>query len=275
MIDRGTGHITHVFNTLCSNRHQLIAVPSSCSASDSAIWSRAGAVIESGSRRILLATGNAPFNGSTDWGDSMLELSADGGRLLGNWTPTDQATLNSTDTDLGSASPAVLPFHLAVQGTKDGLLHLLSLSRLNGASGRPGPRLGGELQDVSSPGGAGVYTQPAVWEHQGRTFVFVADDSGTAAYLLSGKHRLRVAWQNASPGTSPVVAGGLLYVFDEVDGVLKVYAPVIGAPLASLPAARGHWNSPIVVGGRVILPVGNYQDHATSGVLEIYHLPGR
>ena len=276
MIDRRSGHITHVFNVLCSDRHGLIGSPASCPASDAAIWSRAGAVIEPGSRRILIATGNGPFNGSSDWGDSVLELSADGGRLLHNWTPTDQAALSDSDTDLGSSSPALLPLHLAVQGGKDGLLHLLDLARLNGTSGGAGPRLGGQLQDIASPGGGEVLTQPAVWGHDGRTYLFVADSAGTAGYLLSGGRtpRLRVAWRSGAAGTSPVLAGGLLYVFDPA-GSLRVYNPVSGATLAVLPSAGGHWNSPIVVGGRVILPVGSYQDHATRGTLEIYHLPGR
>jgi hypothetical protein len=84
-----------------------------------------------------------------------------------------------------------------------------------------------------------------------------------------------MGWSHGTPGTSPVVAGGLLYVFDHRGGRLNAYDPVSGALRASLPAAPGHWNSPIVVGGRVILPVGSYQDHATSGTLEIYHLPNR
>jgi outer membrane protein assembly factor BamB len=281
VIDRATGRITHVFNTLCSNRHFLIDPPSSCSSSDSAIWARAGAVIEPGSGRILIATGNAPFNGSTDWGDSVLELSSDAGRLLQNWTPRDQAGLNANDTDLGSTAPAVLPAahgsRLAVQGGKDGQLHLLDLGRLNGSRSGAGPRAGGELQDISSPGSTEVLTAPVVWTHNGRTYVFVADDSGTAAYVLhaGSRPRLSVAWQNASPGTSPVIAGGLLYVYNERDGVLRAYEPTGGVTLASLPAAVGHWNSPIVVGGRIVLPVGNYQDHATSGTLLIYHLVGR
>ena len=66
-IDRATGRITAVWNSLCSDRHHLI-VPSTCSASDSAIWGRAGAVVEPGTGRILVATGNAPFNGSTELG---------------------------------------------------------------------------------------------------------------------------------------------------------------------------------------------------------------
>jgi len=110
-ISRDTGRITHVWNSLCSNRHRLI-VPSTCPASDSAIWARSGAVIEPGTRRILVATGNAPFNGSTNWGDSVLELAPDASRLLQNWTPRNQAQLNSSDSDLGSTAPAILPTSL-------------------------------------------------------------------------------------------------------------------------------------------------------------------
>src|SRR5205085_7659841 len=91
MIDRTSGQITAVWNSLCSNRHHLIDPPSSCPASDSAIWARAGAVIEPGTGRILIATGNGPFNGFTNWGDSVLELAPDASRLLQNWTPKDYA----------------------------------------------------------------------------------------------------------------------------------------------------------------------------------------
>jgi outer membrane protein assembly factor BamB len=280
MIDRRSGKITAVLNTLCSDIHHLINPPSRCGFSDSAIWSRAGAVIEPGTRRMLVATGNATFNGSTAWGDSVLEISADGRRLLHKWTPANQAVLARQDTDLGSTSPALLPpldgFRLAVQGGKDEHLHVLDLDRLDGTTGGPGPRLGGELADLPAPGPDQVFTQPAVWTHAGRTYLFVADGAATAAYVLKPGHppRLALAWQHGTGGTSPVVAGGLLYVFDP-GGRLNVYAPGTGAQLASLPAASGHWNSPIVAGGRVILPVGNANDHLTTGTLFIYHLAGR
>jgi outer membrane protein assembly factor BamB len=280
-IDRSSGRIEHVFNTLCSDRRQLI-VPRTCPASDSAIWGRAGATIEPGTRRILVATGNAPFNGATDWGDSVLELSADAATLEHNWTPTDQAQLDSSDGDLGSSSPALLPAighrRLAVQGGKDGQLKLLDLDRLDGTTGPAGPRTGGELQRIGSPGGGEVLPQPAVWRHGGRTYVFVADSSGTGAYVVGGgakRPRLAVEWSDGTPGTSPVIAGGLLYAYDESGGRLNVLAPASGRAIASLPAAAGHWNSPIVVGGRIVLPVGDANDHATHGSLYIYHVPGR
>ena len=116
-----------------------------------------------------------------------------------------------------------------------------------------------------------------VWSHRDRTWVFVADDSGTAGYVLRGSAnpRLTVAWQNGHAGTSPVLAGGLLYVYDELGGQLEVLSPTTGHVVDSLHAAPGHWNSPIVIGGRIVLPVGSANEHATSGEIFIYRLPGR
>jgi hypothetical protein len=269
VLDAASGRLLHVWNSLCSDRHELIQ-PSSCGASDSAIWGRAGVVVEPGTGDLLVATGNAPWNGTTNWGDSTLKLSPDASRLLGNWTPTNEAELNSNDVDLGSTSPVPVAAGLAVQGGKDGKLRLLDLRRLNGTT-RAGPRRGGELQTVSTPGATDLFTAPAVWRSHGRTWIFLADGDGTAAWTLGGR-RLRPAWSNGTPGTSPVVAGGLLYVYDPQGG-LRVYAPGSGKQLADLAAGAGHWNSPIVTDGRVVLPEGNANDHATSGVLDIYRLP--
>jgi DNA-binding beta-propeller fold protein YncE len=73
LVERAGGRLVKVFNTLCANRREL-QVPSTCAASDSAILSRGGAVVEPGGRRILIDTGNGPWNGSTDLGDSVIEL---------------------------------------------------------------------------------------------------------------------------------------------------------------------------------------------------------
>jgi hypothetical protein len=269
MIGRSTGRITGVWNSLCSNRHRLIDPPGSCPASDSAIWGRAGAVVVPGSGRILVATGNGPFNGATDWGDSALELSADGRRLLRHWTPVDQAQLSDSDTDLGSTSPALLTPSLAVQGGKAGVLDLLDLNALP----RAGARLGGQREQIEAPDAAEVVTAPVAWSHRGRHYLFVADGSATWAYVLAGG-RLRVAWRDGSAGTSPVLAGGLLYVYDP-GGRINILEPTSGRTVASLGAGSGHWNSPIVVGGRIIEPTGDANAHAVRGVIEIYHLPGR
>ena len=283
-INRSSGRIVHVWNTECSGRHRLIAA-SSCSVTntrgDNAIWGRAGAVIEPGSHRILIATGNGPFDGASNWGNSALELSPDASRLLHNWTPKNEAQLSSSDTDVGSTSPAVLPvFHgyrLAVQGGKDGRLHLLNLARLDGSTQSAGRRLDGELDETTSPAAGQVLTAPAVWSHGGQSYVFVATDSGTAGYqLVDRSHpRLQMVWHDARAGTSPVLAGGLLYIYDEVDGQLDIRRPTSGFTLRALSVPQGHWNSPIVTGGRIILPTGSYHDSSSTSVVEIFHLPGR
>jgi hypothetical protein len=258
-----SGRLLHVWNSLCSNRHGLI-VPSSCTSSDSAIWGRAGAVVVPGSGNLLVATGNGPWSGTTDWGDSVLLLPPSAAKLIGNYTPVNTAQLNATDLDVGSTSPVLLSSSLVAQGGKDGKIRLLSMSRLRGSA----PHKGGELQVVSTPSGGEMFTAPAVWRTRAGVWMFATDGGGTTAWTLSGS-RLHQAWQNANGGTSPIVAGGMLWVYDP-NGGLRVYAPKTGSLLITLQAGAGHWNSPIVVDGRVALPEGNSNDHATSGVLDIW-----
>src|SRR5207237_1115893 len=155
---------------------------------DSAIWGRAGAVVVPRSGNLLVATGNAPWDGRTNWGDAVVVLSAKA-KLVGNYTPTNTEQLNSSDLDLGSTSPVYLTSTLIAQG-----------------------------------------------------------------------------------GTSPVVAGGLLWVYDPGGAGLRVYRPASGKLVAMLSAGSGHWNSPIVIDGRVALPEGDANHHATSGVLDIWRL---
>jgi putative pyrroloquinoline-quinone binding quinoprotein len=266
VIDAASGRLLHVWNSLCSNRTGLID-PSTCSASDSAIWGRAGAVVDPSTHDLLVATGNAPWDGKTNWGDSVLRLSSDATRMLGNYTPTNTAELNANDTDLGSSAPVVLDSeHLAVCG-KDGQIRVLSVSRMGGT----GAHQGGEVQLVGAPGGEALFSAPAVWRSGAGTWLYVATGAGTGAYRYSGG-ALTKAWENGNAGTSPVVAGGLLWVYDQVAGKLRVYRPATGAAVASLDAGTGHWNSPIVVDGRVALPEGNANDHSTRGVLDIWSL---
>jgi hypothetical protein len=268
LIDRESGRLAGVFNTLCANRRTLI-LPSSCSASDSAILSRGGAVVEPGGKRILIDTGNAPWNGVTNFGDSVIELTVPGLRVRQAFTPRDQAHLNATDTDLGSSAPALLGGDRVAVAGKDGVLRVLRLSRLDGRPGGSTRQLGGELQRLQVPGGAELFSSEAVWRHGSRTTAFIADESGTAAYVLRGGRLLR-AWQSSNPGTSPVMAGGLLFIYDLSGGGIYVYRPSSPHPLAKLPGAPGHWNSPIVADGHVVEPEGNGNDHAQSGTLDIF-----
>ncbi len=259
-IEPGSGRVRGVFNSLCADRH-LIIEPSTCRSSDSAIWARSGAVVAPDGS-LLVTTGNAPFDGRRDFGDSVLRLTHDARRLLGSFTPTDHEALDAGDTDLGSTAPVLIGGGSILQSGKDAKLHVIRYSHLR----RIG-RTGGEIQVLPAPGG-GMFSAPAVWRHSGRTFVFATTFGGTAAYEQRAG-RLHRLWQNGTGGTSPIVVGGLLYVYDP-EGALVVYAPVTGRRLARVAAGAGHWNSPVPGDGVIAVPEGNANDHVTSGTLGLY-----
>ena len=266
LLDTADGRLTSVWNSLCSDRAGLLE-PASCRESGSAIWGRGGAVVDSATGNLFVATGNGRWDGRTNWGDAVLELDAGATHLLGNYTPTSTHTLDATDQDIGSTSPALLQGMVA-QGGKDGVIRLLDWSRLRGTA----PHKGGEVQVVPSPSRDQLFTAPAVWRHGGETWLIAADNGGTMAWALTGGH-LELKWRQVAPGTSPVVAGGLLYVYDP-EGKLRVYQPETGQVLAVLPAESGHWNSPIVVDGRIALPVGSSNRHEGGGALVVFEVRG-
>jgi outer membrane protein assembly factor BamB len=266
VLDAASGRLVHVWNSLCSDRHELID-PKSCDESGNAIWGRAGAVIDSTTGDIFVATGNGKWDGRTNWGDAAVAIDSSATKVIDNYTPTNTEELSARDADLGSTSPALLGGGYIAQGGKDRSIRLIEFGRTRGSA----PRRGGEVQVVSTPSGTGLFTAPAVSHAGGKTWLFAGDNGGTAAWTFAGA-RLQQVWHNANGGTSPVIAGGLLYVYDP-DGGLRVYEPETGRQVASLDCGNGHWNSPIVVDGRVALPEGNANQHLTSGILNIWRLP--
>ena len=266
ILDAASGNLLRVWNSLCSDRAQLMQ-PGSCRQTQSAIWGRAGAVIDPADGRIFIATGNGPWNGATDWGDALIELDLAATRILGNYTPANTGELNDDDLDLGSSSPVLLDGDLIAQGGKDGRIRLLSRRAIAGAT----PHKGQELQIVSTPSGTDLFTQPAVWRRGSQTWMFAADNGGTAAWQVKDG-MLHEEWHNDTGGTSPFVADALLFVYAP-EGGLNVYEASSGTRIVTLPCGSGHWNSPIVVDGRIILPEGNANRRDTRGVLNIWTLP--
>ena len=266
VLDARSGALLHVWNALCSQRHELME-PATCPASGAAIWGRAGAVIDARTGTIFVATGNGRWNGVEHWGDAVVELDPDATKILGNYTPADTEELDATDTDLGSSSPALAGGPYVLQGGKDADLRVLDWRRMAGTAAHRG----GESSSVRTPGSARLFTAPAVWRRAGAVGIVVADGRGTAAWTLDGD-ALRLQWRNARAGTSPVIADDLVYVYDPGGG-LHVYGAATGRELADLDCGRGHWNSPIVVDGRIALPEGDANDRATRGVLDIWRVP--
>ena len=267
VLDAATGSLPHVWNSLSSDRHELLD-PASVPESDSGIWGRAGVVIDDSTGTMFVATGNGTWDGRINWGDAVIELDPDATRILGNYTPTNTEQLDAEDADLGSSSPVLLGGGLVAQGGKDHVIRVLDWSTMRGTA----PHRGGEASTVPTPSGNRLFTAPATTRIAGATWLFAADNGATAAWTLEGA-ALRPRWQAQSAGTSPVVADGMLFVYDPHGG-LRIYAATTGKLVATLSCGAGHWNSPIVADGRIALPEGNANSHLTRGILDIWRTRG-
>lgn len=267
---RGT---QHVFNAMCSDYTHLLA-PGECPADGAGIWAKPGVVVDSDTGNVFASTGNGPYTGDRgghDWGESVLELTPDATRLVDSYTPVNPNLLGLQDLDVGSTAPALLPAirtsntpYLAVQADKEGVLRLLNRRDLSGQGG-PG-HVGGELQIIDAPDHCPVLTQPAVWTDptNGAIWLFVANYCAIGAYQAitstSGTTRLRAVWSIPNGASSPVVAGGVLFAAstDPHNQAVIALDPRSGRQLwsSTAPTARGsigpiHWESPIVIGGRL------------------------
>jgi hypothetical protein len=270
-IDLSTGN-QKVFNTVCSNKtdhfHEQPDTPD-CLSVQSAIWSRAPVIYDAATNKIFMSTGNGDYvPASHYWGDTDFSLNPDGtgfnGDPLDSYTPVDYANLQSTDTDLGSTAPAILPVpsnssisHLAVQSGKDGKLRLINLDNMSGKGG-PG-HTGGEVSAIIDvPQGGAVFTQPAVWTNSmdGSTWVFVANGNGISGLKVvvaaDGTPSLSQQWvypaKTGGSATSPIIAANVLY-FAGTTGI-HALDPLTGAVLWTSSGIGGiHWESPVVAGG--------------------------
>jgi outer membrane protein assembly factor BamB len=190
----------------------------------------------------------------------VIELDGDATRMLGNYAPTNTNQLGAADADLGSTGPALLGGRIA-QGGKDRKIRLVDWGAMRGSSAH----LGGERQVVSTPGGTGLFSALAVLEADSNVYLFSADKSGTQAWAVRADTLVSL-WHADHAGTSPVIADGMAFVYD-AGGTLRVYDAHTGKPLAEFEAGDGHWNSPIVVDGKIILPT---ETRGSAGTVMIW-----
>jgi len=254
VLDANTGAIRKVWNSLCSDRAELLE-PASCAQAQSAIWGRAGIVVVPGTGNLLFATGNGPWDGKTAWGDAVIMLDPGATKMLGNWTTTNNEELNKKDQDVGSTSPVLLGDGYIAQGGKDGTIRVLNMNVIKGTA----PHQGGELQVVDVPGKTQLLSASATAKIDGTTYLFASTGrGGTTAWTFGADHQLKEAWKSKTGGNTPFYAGGLLYIFDPAPrgAKLHVFDAVSGNPVAELDSGGGHWNSAIVADNRIALPEG-------------------
>jgi hypothetical protein len=152
------------------------------------IWMAGGAPAADSSNNLYLITGNGDFDGTNDFGDSVLKLSSSLA-LLDSFTPSSESQLNSNDLDLGSGGAVVLidlPLapanrqHLLVGGGKgvtfNGELYTLDRTNL----GQFNPNDSGARQIF--PVGGGIFATPAFWQN---TLYIAGTGTNLQAYSLN------------------------------------------------------------------------------------------
>ncbi|HVB24982.1 MAG TPA: PQQ-binding-like beta-propeller repeat protein [Ktedonobacteraceae bacterium] len=273
-----------VFNSLCANIHRLLDTVSTdanyCPDVQSGIWARAGAVVDPLTGNVFVTTGNGNYTadkGGYDYGDSIIELSPNLQKVVDSYTPSNYSYLQSTDLDLGSAAPTMLPMqkgsltpYLAVQVGKDSAVRLLNRQNL---SGKGGPNhVGGELQTLNGAMQGSILTQPVAWnDAHNTTWVFITNGGELVAFKVitdaHGHTTLQKAYQNSHGGSSPFIANNILFV--QGNNVLWAMEPATGKVLwSSTQSSAGgsigglHWQSPIIVNGRVY--VADEAGHLTA-----------
>jgi hypothetical protein len=150
------------------------------------IWQGGRAPTLDADGNAYFATGNAFWDGTRNFGDSLLKFSVNrvGLTLVDYFTPSNEAILNVNDDDLSGSGFTLLPGtkKLLVGGGKEGVLYLLDADNLGGkVTGDPHI-----LQKIPVTGGH-VMGGPVFWNSAsaGSLVYNWSEDDYLVAYLLS------------------------------------------------------------------------------------------
>ncbi len=237
---------------------RLSSLQVDASHTDGAIWAAGNAPAVNAAGDAFVSTGNGSGNASSDpdYGDSVVKVNASASPLDW-WAPPNWQSLDSSDADLGSSMPTLLPGGLLFQSGKDGNGYLLN----GGALGDVSPAAA-EVSGFCSGGSFGG----AVYDPASST-IYAACAGGLGALSLgsgSPPSLTAKAGFSAPSGATgpPMIAGGLVWVTDYADGSLDGLDPSTGTTISNLPIPENgsnvnHFASPSAGGGRLFVASGD------------------
>jgi len=214
------------------------------SGREAGIWAPGGVVADTAGN-VFAATGNSDSSTTFDDGNAVVRLNASL-QVVDWFAPSDWASLNAHDADLGSVSPALVGPNLSdiFQIGKTGLGYLLSAGSLGHVGDAPfsGRVCGGAF-------GATAYADPVL---------YVPCTDGIRAVTIGPGLSFHVRWKGpgSQPG-SPIVAGGYVWYLDGSSGSLVGLDPATGSTRFRLTAGSVvHFASPAAGDGLVIAAAG-------------------
>jgi len=278
---------------------QTSAYCASPNAGGSGIWmSGAGlaADVPSGQPygRMFLATGNGafdaltPYTNNMDYGDSHVRLDLTNGVMTvqDSFTPSNQATLNGGDKDVGAGGVLLLPVqssgghtHLLVQGGKEGKIYLVDRDNMGGYS----TSTDNDVEEITGQTG-GFWSMPAYWNNT--VYEWSSGHSLQAFPLNGGKLSTTPSSHSSAsfgfPGATPSVSSNgttngivwaletnngnvILFAFDATNVATELYdSTQNGATDQGAPSVK--FAVPTVVNGKVYV--------GAQSAVDVYGLTG-
>jgi outer membrane protein assembly factor BamB len=216
---------------------QSYVVPTS---REGGIWTPAGPVLDGGGD-VWVTIGNTASQGAFDFGNAVIRLHPNLS-VEDYFAPSNWASLNAGDVDLGSVAPVLLPSQRALAAGKNGVAYLLDRTHLG--------RIGGEI--FSTHVCSRAFSQPST----NGAMVFIACEDSLVAVRVKG-NSLGVAWTSSGGSGPTIIAGNAVWTMKR-DGRLMALDPSSGATRFSVslgfPATR--FLSPSAAGGRLFVADG-------------------
>ncbi len=226
---------------------QTFEVDSGAGDNQGAIWASGNAPAIDPAGNIWVSTGNGSST-SFDYQESVIKLDSSL-NVLDWWAPSNWAALDSSDTDLGSSMPFLLPAGLVFQIGKAGVGYLLSAARLGHTAGTPVY----SHSVCNGSWGGGIYVSGVI-------YVACADGMHAEALnVASGSFASVSGWTvNTNAVGPPIFAGGLVWSAGWGNGVLYGLDPNTGTTKfqANLGAFE-HFASPSAGGGLLFVANGS------------------
>jgi hypothetical protein len=150
------------------------AFNTSADGSANGVWMSGGGLAADANGNIFFATGNGSWNGTTDYGDSIVKLGPPSGGsfpVVDYFTPYNQSSLSGGDTDVASGGLVLLPNlasgqQLLTQMGKEGKMYLVDRNNMGKYCVDDNPPCNGSDPNIVQeiPGAtAGVWGTPAYW----------------------------------------------------------------------------------------------------------------
>ena len=176
------------------------------------IWHSGLAPAVDSSGNIYVATGNGDYDGSVNFGESVLKFSGTDLTLLDWYTPNTWAALNVTDSDLGSSGVILIPStKQMVTAGKSGDMFLIKSDSM----GHLGPKNTATVQNIQSSSN-GTHDL-ALWNSPSGPIVYTQASGGAlSAFQISNGQLNATAVSEFTP-PNPTLFAGLAISGDSSD----------------------------------------------------------